>query len=134
MNPHDPRWLPLWLAQRQWRDGSRRSHPSMPPAGLAPGQSWIIPAGPLWQVRLDRGGRAHVVGQALAEHEDYRVGYADRGSPPRDGAVWFNWQDKTNEPAMVRRMTRPWHSFDRAHRVAAFHERMIVAAKRQGVA
>lgn len=105
----------------------------MTPAGLAPGQSWLIPAGLLWQARLDRGGRAHVVGQAPAEHEMYQDGYADRGNPPRDGAVWFNWPTGADKPAMVRRMVRPWHSFDRAHRVAAFHERMVVAAKWQGV-
>lgn len=105
----------------------------MTPAGLAPGQSWRIPAGPLWQARLDRGGRAHVVGQVLAEHEDYRVGYADQGKFPRDGAVYFNWPQDGAAP-VVRTLIRRWHAdFDRAHKVAAFHERMTVAAKRQGV-
>lgn len=98
--------------------------------GLAPGQSWLIPAGPLWQARLDRGGRAHVVGQALAEHEDYRVGYADRGKFPRDGAVYFSWPQDGAAP-VVRTLVRRWHTdYMRAHRAAAFHERMVVAAKR----
>lgn len=102
----------------------------MTPAGLAPGQSWIIPAGPLWQARLDRGGRAHVIGQALAEHEAYRVGYADQGKFPRDGAVYFNWPQDGAAP-VVRTLIRRWHAdFDRACRAAAFHERMLLAAKR----
>ena len=90
--------------------------------GLAPGQSWIIPAGPLWQARLDRGGRAHVIGQALARHPEYWAGYADQGSPPRDSALW---------PYYPLALLRPWHDFARACRAAAFHERMVVAAKRQ---
>ena len=44
--------------------------------GLADGQSWNIPAGPRWHARLDRNGRAHVIGEALAEHPQYTEGYA----------------------------------------------------------
>lgn len=98
---------------------------------LSPGQSWAIPAGPQWQARLDRAGRAHVVGRALAEHAEHGPGYLD----PR--RVFAGGRPQAEEWAMFRiplpraMRPRPWHTFARACAVANRHERMVVAAKRQ---
>ena len=97
--------------------------PRMDPAtGLLPGQSWAIPAGPQWLARLDRAGRAHVIGRALAEHPLYGWRYAD----PRRGHLRFvpGFGD------FGKRRIRPWHTFKRACRAASHHERMVIAAKR----
>jgi hypothetical protein len=98
--------------------------------GLAPGQSWAIPVGPVWQARLDRMGRAHVVGRALAEHPGHGPGYLD----PR--RVFAGGRPGAEEWAMFRiplpraMRPRPWHTFKRACRAARMHERMVIAAKR----
>jgi len=98
--------------------------------GLAPGQSWAIPADGPWQARLDRMGRAHVVGRALAEHAGHGSGYLD----PR--RVFAGGRPGAEEWAMFRiqlpraMRPRPWHDFARACAVADLHERMVVVAKR----
>lgn len=108
------------------------SAPRMDPAtGLLPGQSWAIPAEPQWQARLDRACRAHCIGRALAEHPEHGPGYLD----PR--RVFAGGRPGAEEWAMFRiqlpraMRPRPWRTFARACRAASFHERMVIAAKRQ---
>lgn len=91
--------------------------------GLLPGQSWNVAHGPLWQARLDRGGRAHVVGFEPSVHPDYRAGYRD-GGPQLAG-------HRTHATASYERR---WHAdYSRAMRAARSYNRMRVAAERQGV-
>ncbi len=78
--------------------------------GLAPGQSWAIHWGVRWQARKGRDGRAHVIGLGLANHRVYGQQYVE---PWRAGSG-----------------RRPSHTFARACRAAAMHERMVIAAKR----
>lgn len=98
--------------------------------GLDTGQSWAIPADGPWQARLDRAGRAHVIGRALAEHPEHGAGYLD----PR--RVFAGGRPQAEEWAMFRiplprsMRPRPWHTFERACRAASCHERMTIAAKR----
>lgn len=113
-----------------------------PQTGLLPGQSWNVAAGPLWQARLCRAGRAHVIGRELAGHPEYgpRYGCLNRtnategnalfravkaGQPP----VWYVVRRKPGHPGWTR--PRPWHTFERACRAARMHSRMVIAAKRQ---
>ena len=104
---------------------------------LSPGQSWAIPAGPQWQARLDRAGRAHVVGRALAEQAEHGPRYLD--AHDRGIGEFLMWpfgetpEDRARpDSAFTRRfMDRPWHTFARANRVASYHERLWLAAKRQ---
>ena len=109
--------------------------PTMDPTtGLLPGQAWSVAHGPRWQARLDRGGRAHVIGRTLASHNAYRAGYGESrvfGSKDlpayavlgSDGARWA-----ITGPS---RYGRRWHAdFERACRAARMHERMVIAAKR----
>ena len=100
--------------------------------GLAPGQAWAVAAGPTWQARIDRAGRAHVIGWALADHATYAVGYLDprrifAGIPA--GPLRYEWQGCGVEIPFALR-PRPWHTFERACRAARMHERMVLAAKR----
>lgn len=88
--------------------------------GLAPGQPWAIPAGGPWQARLDRAGRAHVIGRALAEHAEHGPRYADRETV---------WRGSSGIMCSVG-FPRPWHTFARANRAASYHERLWLAAKR----
>lgn len=107
--------------------------PRMDPAtGLLPGQAWAIPADGPWQARLDRAGRAHVIGRALAEHADHGPRYLD---PTRvlAGAVQHTIVEDMHYaglrvPRQLR--PRPWHTFARANRAAAFHEKIVIAATR----
>lgn len=94
--------------------------------GLAPGQSWAIPAGPQWQARLDRAGRAHCIGRALAGHPEHSLMYADPRRPLAGAELGIEARWWTN--ASLR--PRPWHTFERACRAASYHERMTIAAKR----
>lgn len=99
--------------------------------GLAPGQSWAIPADGPWQARLDRMGRAHVVGRALAEHEGHGPGYLD----PKRVLASGGFMLQSNPAVFVGGMPyelrpRPWHGFDRACRAASYHERLWLAARR----
>lgn len=105
--------------------------PRMDPAtGLLPGQEWNVAAGPVWQARICRTGRAHVIGRELAEHADYGPRYLD---PTR---VFAGGRPQAEEWAMFRiqlppaMRPRPWHTFERACRAARMHERMVLAAKR----
>ena len=109
--------------------------------GLALRKAWNVAAGPQWQARLDRAGRAHVIGLALAEHPEYGPRYADpwrsdaskgnalfrmvrAGTPP----PWYVHRQKLGHPGWAR--PRPWHTFARANRAASYHERLWLAAKR----
>ena len=103
-----------------------------PATGLLPGQSWAIPADGPWQARLDRAGRAHVIGRALAEHPEYGGRYLDParilagvvGHPVVVAMLAAGaWVPRNLRP-------RPWHTFERACRAARLHERMVIAAKR----
>ena len=104
--------------------------------GLAPGQSWAIPAAGPWQARLDRAGRAHVIGRALAEHAEHGPRYLD--THDRGIGEFLMWslgetpEDRARpDSAFARRfMDRPWHTFARANRVASYHERLWLAARR----
>ena len=101
-----------------------------PATGLLPGQAWAIPADGPWQARLDRAGRAHVIGRALAEHAEHGPRHLD----PR--RVFAGGRPQAEEWAMFRiplpraKRPRPWHTFERACRAARMHERMVIAAKR----
>ena len=92
--------------------------------GLAPGQAWAIPADGPWQARLDRAGRAHVIGAWLQQHPQYQEGYTDFGYWPCNRRV------SRMGLAGINGYRRPWHTFKRACRSAAYHERMVIAAKR----
>jgi len=100
--------------------------------GLAPGQSWAIPADGPWQARIGRDGHAHVIGRALAGHSQHGPGYLD---PCRVFAGW-----KRHAIVVTRYLVgvpiprvfrpRPWHTFKRACRAASFHERIVIAVRR----
>lgn len=98
--------------------------------GLRDGQSWAIAPGGAWQARLGRDGRAHVIGRELAEHPGHGPGYLD----PR--RVFAGGGPGAEEWAMFRiplpraMRPRPWHTFERACRSAAFHERIVIAVRR----
>lgn len=93
-----------------------------PRTGLLPGQGWAIPADGPWQARLDRCGRAHVIGRELAGHALYGWIYAD----PLRGQARFVPGFGDFGPWRPR----PWHTFERACRAARMHSRMVIAAKR----
>lgn len=118
----------------------------MNPTGLRDGQSWAIAPGGAWQARLGRDGRAHVIGRALAKDALHGPRYAEPGRNDHnmatgEGAAGFQfirWRDDDDQERWCRRwFARRWRigaaGFDRAHRLAAFHERMVIAAKRQEV-
>jgi hypothetical protein len=102
---------------------------------LSPGQSWAIPAGPQWQARLDRAGRAHVIGRALASDNAYRGKYGESRVFGRKEAPAF--AILANDGALyaitgAHCYGRRWHAdFERACRAASYHERLVIAAKRQ---
>ena len=100
--------------------------------GLLPGQAWAIAPGPTWQARLWTDGRAHVIGQGLADHATYAAGYLDprRVFAGADaGPVRCEWQVYGMRAPRAFR-PRPWHTFERACRAARMHSRMVIAAKR----
>ena len=107
-------------------------------SGLAPGQAWAIPAAGPWQARLDRCGRAHVIGRALAEHAEHGPGYLEpgrifAGGYPAGTLALHILSVKAKDPSwcMPRGLRmRPWHTFARANRAASYHERLWLAAKR----
>jgi len=101
--------------------------------GLLPGQSWAIPADGPWQARIDRAGRAHVIGRALAEHPEHGPGYLDPTRVLAGCTSHFLWDDHRHLGMPIARVfrPRPWRTFARACAVANRHERMVIAAKRQ---
>jgi hypothetical protein len=114
--------------------------------GLRDGQEWAIAPGGAWQARLCRAGRAHVIGRELAKDSQHGPRYAEFGRNDHnmatgEGLAGFHFirsRDDDGRERWVRRwFTRRWRigavGFDRAHRVAAFHELMVIAAKRQEV-
>lgn len=118
----------------------------MNPNGLRDGQTWAIAPGGAWQARLGRDKRAHVIGRELAKDSLHGPRYAEFGRNDFDmatgeGLAGFHFirsRDDDDRERWVRRwFTRRWRigavGFYRAHRVAALHERMVIAAKRQEV-
>lgn len=96
--------------------------------GLAPGQAWNMAHGPRFQARFDRNQRAHVIGEALATDDAYGRQYVDFGYWPDNSRIYGS------AGKLDAQYRRPWHTdFGRAMRAARFHNRMMVAAERQGV-
>lgn len=112
--------------------------PEMDPrTGLLPDQAWSVPSGPRWQARLWADGRAHVIGEALASHQQYGAKYADNSHVSRQRHEWYPPRWPIPDWALgcpFWTSKRRWHAdYSRAMRAAQFHNRMIVAAERQGV-
>lgn len=101
-----------------------------PRTGLLPGQSWSVAPGGAWQARIGRDGRAHVIGRELAGHPEYAAGYLDPGRVLAGVVSHTIVEDMHYAGLRVPRQLRPrpWHTFERACRSAAFHEKLIRAA------